>query len=366
MPDDPRDAIQRGLGAIGTAYRDAFRAATTESGLRVEAAKVLGKKGELPKLLALMRDLEPAARAEMGALVNTFKRDVEQAFEARLAELGAAARQAELGGRPFDLTLPGRVALGRGHAHPLLQVRDELLDIFRDLGFEVVDGPEVELEDNNFAKLAFPPDHPATDMQATFWVDVHDACSESAGRTEAARALLRTHTSNVQVRQMIGRRPPLAVVSAGTVYRPDEDLTHSPMFHQIEGFVVDEAVSFAHLKAVLTAFAEGLYGQGTAVRWRPSYFPFVEPGAELDVGCVMCAAPDGTRRGCRVCKGTGWLEVLGCGMIHPLVLEQCGIDSERFTGYAFGMGIERTAMLRYAIPNIRLLFDNDPRFLSQF
>jgi phenylalanyl-tRNA synthetase alpha chain len=178
--------------------------------------------------------------------------------------------------------------------------------------------------------------------------------------------LLRTHTSNVQIREMTGKKPPMAIVSAGPVYRRDEDVTHSPMFHQIEGFLVDERVSVAELKGVLTAFAERLYGAGTPVRFRPSYFPFVEPGMEVDVGCVFCKRADGTHAGCRVCKHTGWLEVLGCGMIHPEVFRHCGIDPEKYTGFAFGMGIDRIAMLRYGIPNIKLLFENDPRFLEQF
>ncbi len=194
-------------------------------------------------------------------------------------------------------------------------------------------------------------------MQDSFWVATKD---------EAQRVLLRTHTSNVQIREMTGRKPPMAIVSAGPVYRRDEDVTHSPMFHQIEGFLVDERVSVAELKGVLTAFAERLYGAGTPVRFRPSYFPFVEPGLEVDVGCVFCKLPDGSHAGCRVCKHTGWLEVLGCGMIHPDVFRHCGIDPEKYTGFAFGLGIDRIAMLRYGIPNIRHLFDNDPRFLEQF
>ena len=364
--EDAVSAIVAGLAALGTEYREAFRAADAEPALRAASARVLGKKGELTRLMSLMRDVPADARAEVGAKINAFKRDVEQAFEARLREIGERARHAELAALPLDLTLPGRLALGRGHAHPVLQVRDDILAIFRDLGFEVVEGPEVELEQNNFTKLAFPPDHPATDMQATFWVKVETDRPAEAARVVAPQVLLRTHTSNVQVRQMTTRQPPMAVVSAGAVYRPDEDLTHSPMFHQIEGFVVGEGVSFSELKGVLTAFAEGLYGPGTPVRWRPSYFPFVEPGAEMDVGCVLCSPDDGSRASCRVCKQTGWLEVLGCGMIHPAVFEHCGIDAERYTGYAFGMGIDRIAMLRYGLPSIRLLFDNDPRLLAQF
>ena len=350
--DDPALAIEQGLAALGTRFKDAFAAASTDHALRAEHARVLGKKGELTAVLALMRNVPAPDRPAVGAKVNAFKEEVESAFEARLRSLAQAAREAELTARPFDLTLPGRLELGRGHTHPIMQVRDDLLAIFRDLGFAIASGPEVELEENNFTKLAFPPDHPATDMQDSFWI--------------GPGVLLRTHTSNVQIREMTTHAPPLAVVSAGAVYRRDDDVTHSPMFHQIEGFLVDERVSFAELKGVLTAFAERLYGPGTPVRFRPSYFPFVEPGAEVDVGCVFCVRPDGSRGGCRVCKHTGWIEILGCGMIHPEVFRHCGIDSERFSGFAFGMGIERVAMLRYGIPNIRLLFENDPRFLAQF
>jgi phenylalanyl-tRNA synthetase alpha chain len=357
VTESPVAAIEEGLAELGDAYRSAFAAAATEPALRDEHAKILGKKGALTRVMALMRDVPGDARRDVGAKVNTFKQQVETAFAERLEQLARAARAAELSARPFDLSLPGRLPGGRGHLHPVLQTRDDLLTIFRDLGFEVVPGPEVELEENNFTKLAFPPDHPATDMQDTFWV------SAKAGGA-SARVLLRTHTSNTQIRVMSTRTPPMAVVSAGAVYRRDDDLTHSPMFHQIEGFLVDRQVSMADLKGVLQAFAEGLYGRGTPIRFRPSYFPFVEPGAEVDIGCVFCSPA--TRAACRVCKATGWVEVLGCGMIHPEVLQHCSIDSEQFRGYAFGFGIERIAMLRYGIPSIKLLFDNDPRFLAQF
>jgi phenylalanyl-tRNA synthetase alpha chain len=349
---DPIRAIEEGLARLGTAFHDAFAAAETEQALRNEHAKVLGKKGDLTAVLALMRHVPAGDRPKAGAAVNTFKDEVEKAFAERLTAISRAARDAELNARPFDLSLPGRLELERGHAHPIHQVRDDLLAIFRDLGFAVADGPEIELEENNFTKLNFPPDHPATDMQDSFWV--------------GATTLLRTHTSNVQIREMIRNKPPLAVVSAGRVYRRDDDVTHSPMFHQIEGFMVDEGVSLANLKGVLTAFAERLYGSGTKVRFRPSFFPFVEPGVELDAGCAFCRKADGTHAGCRICKHTGWLELLGAGMIHPEVLKHCGIDSERYTGFAFGMGIDRVAMLRYGIPNIRLMFENDPRMLAQF
>jgi phenylalanyl-tRNA synthetase alpha chain len=350
---DPTAAIEQALARFDADFRARFEAATDEQKLREERAAVL-KKGGLQDALKQMGALPADRRKAFGERVNALKAGVDEAFNARLAALARAAREAELSATPHDLTLPARVATPRGHLHPLTQVRDELLGIFRDLGFVVAEGPEVELEENNFTKLAFPPDHPATDMQDTFWVKVE-------GAPAGARTLLRTHTSPVQVREMSTRKPPLAVVSAGAVYRRDDDVTHSPMFHQIEGFLVDRRVSFANLRGVIDAFCERLYGRGAKTRYRPSYFPFVEPGAEVDVRCVFCAGS-----GCRVCKQTGWMEVLGCGLIHPAVFEHCGLDPEEYTGFAFGVGIERLAMLRYGINDIRLLFENDPRFLAQF
>ncbi len=356
---DASGSIEAGLEALSERYRQRFADADDELALRGARAEVLGKKGELTTALRGMKDVAPDQKKSVGELVNRVRASIEDMFEARLAALRQGMLEAELNARPFDLSLPGRLPVGRGHLHPVRQVMDEILDIFKSLGFEASWGPEVEVEANNFTKLAFPPDHPATDMQDTFWVDV-------AGADPAARPLLRTHTSNVQVREMSSRKPPMAVVSGGAVYRRDDDVTHSPMFHQIEGFLVDQRVSFAELKGVLTAFAQRLYGPDTPVRFRPSYFPFVEPGAEVDVGCVFCKVEDGTRASCRVCKTSGWLEILGCGMIHPEVFRHCGIDAEAYTGFAFGMGVERVAMLRYGIPDIRVLFENDPRFLAQF
>jgi phenylalanyl-tRNA synthetase alpha chain len=356
---DAGGSIEAGLSALSERYRERFAAALDEQTLRGARADVLGKKGELTGLLRGMKDVAPERRKEVGEQVNRVRGEIEQMFTGRLEELREQLLQVELCARPYDLSLPGRLPTGRGHQHPITKVRYEILDIFAALGFEAVSGPEVELEVNNFTKLAFPPDHPATDMQDTFWVDVE-------GGDEKRRPLLRTHTSNVQVREMSTRQPPMAVVSGGAVYRRDDDVTHSPMFHQIEGFLVDEKVTFAELKGVLTAFAQRLYGSDTRVRFRPSYFPFVEPGAELDVSCVFCNPDDGSRASCRVCKTSGWLEILGCGMIHPEVFQHCGIDPEKYTGFAFGLGIERVAMLRYGIPDIRVLFENDPRFLAQF
>ena len=358
MSNDPIAEIEAGLLAVGDEYRERFAAAQSEHELRNVRADILGKKGALTRVLRAMGAVPADRKREMGERTNAARAGVESAFEKRLSEIRQSLRDAELNATPFDLSLPGRPPAPRGHRHPISLVREEILDIFRSLGFEVAWGPEVELESNNFTKLAFPPDHPATDLQDTFWVRV-------LGGTPAARVLLRTQTSTVQIREMSRHAPPLAIVSGGAVYRRDDDVTHSPMFHQIEGLLVNERVSFAELKGVLTQFIYRLYGE-REIRFRPSYFPFVEPGAELDVSCVFCDSDSGSRASCRICKSTGWLEILGCGMVHPQVLEHCGIDSERFTGFAFGLGVERVAMLRYGIPDIRLLFENDPRFLAQF
>jgi phenylalanyl-tRNA synthetase alpha chain len=345
--------IESRLGALREAFAPRFDAADTESALREENAKILGKKGELTEILKGMGKVPGDARKAVGEAVNRLKLDVESAFAARLAALAGAKRDAELNATPWDLSLPGRApSWGLGHRHPISLVREEVIGIFRSLGFGVFDGPEVELELNNFTKLGFPPDHPATDMQDSFWT--------TSGH------LLRTHTSNIQVRAMSTLKPPFAFIAPGAVYRRDDDATHSPMFHQLEAFLVDRDISFAHLRGVLTEFANRLYGPGTPIRLRPSYFPFVEPGAEVDIGCVFCKREGGRRAGCSLCKHTGWIEILGCGMIHPTVFEHCGIDGEMYTGFALGMGLERIAMLRYGVPNIRLFFENDPRFLEQF
>lgn len=351
--------IRSHLATIEAQFQQRARAADSEQELRNIRASVLGKKGELTRLLRRMGGIPAEERRSVGAQVNAVKSAVEEFFSLRLAALRKTERERELVEQRFDLTLPGRLPMPRGHIHPITRIKYQILDIFSSLGFEVAWGPQVDSKENNFEKLAFPEDHPATDMQDSFWVDV-------TGAQQNTEMLLRTHTSTVQVREMSTRSPPMAVVSGGAVYRRDDDVTHSPMFHQIEGFLVDEQVSFAQLKGVLTEFAQRLYGPDTSVRFRPSYFPFVEPGAEVDVSCVFCSPDNGTRANCRVCKATGWLEILGCGMIHPEVFRHCGIDAEKYSGFAFGLGVERVAMLRYQIPDIRLLFDNDPRFLAQF
>jgi phenylalanyl-tRNA synthetase alpha chain len=344
--------IEQSLASLRATFRARLEAAATEQALRDENAKILGKKGELTAILKQMGAVPADARKALGELANTVKREVEQAFDERLRAIARAERDADLHAPPFDLTLPARVASPRGHAHPISRVRDEIVDVLASLGFAVHDGPEVESEENNFGKLGFPPDHPATDMQDSFWT--------TGGK------LLRTHTSNIQIRAMMAHPPPMAFIAPGVVYRRDDDATHSPMFHQVECFLVDEHVTMAHLRGVLSEFAERFFGAGTPVRLRPSYFPFVEPGAEVDLGCPFCKRPDSSRAGCSVCKKTGWIEILGCGMIHPVVFESCGIDPERWTGFAFGMGVERVAMIKYGIPDLRLLFENDPRFLAQF
>ena len=345
-----RDTILADLERLRAGFRERFAAAKTEQALRDENAKILGKNGELTAVLKLMGKVAPEDRKLIGGKTNALKVEVEKAFDEALAALARAKRRADLEAPPFDLTLPGREPAPRGHAHPISIVRDEIVSIFEAMGFAVFDGPEIDSAENNFDKLGFPPDHPATDMHDTFYV-----------RGDARAHVLRTHTSNIQVRAMSSQKPPFAFIAPGACYRVDNDLTHSPMFHQVEAFLVDENVSLAHLKGVLAEFAERFYGKGTPVRLRPSYFPFVEPGAEVDIGCVFCKG-----KGCNVCKQSGFIEVLGCGMIHPVVFEACGIDAEKWTGFALGMGIERQAMLRYGIPNVGLLFENDPRFLEQF
>jgi phenylalanyl-tRNA synthetase alpha chain len=338
--------------------------------LRAAGARLIGPSGELTALLKLMKDLPGDRRRELGKRANELKTAIQAAFDARLAQLEQALRRAELSAPPLDVSLPGR-GRAAGRLHPLTRVKHELLDVFGAMGFDIADGPEVDLHEHNFDKLGFPEDHPATDMQDTFFVQTPEG-----GSPERA-ILLRTHTSTVQVREMLRRKPPLAVVSAGATFRRDDDATHSPMFMQIEGFVVDEGISFAHLKGVLTHFLQRVFGREVPVRFRPSYFPFVEPGGEVDIGCTLCrrwdpegaaaraAATGAGPAACRVCKDTGFIEVLGCGMIHPIVFEQVGYDAERYTGFAFGMGIDRLTMLRFGVPHLGLLYANDPRFLEQ-
>jgi phenylalanyl-tRNA synthetase alpha chain len=349
--------FEAGLQAIASDYPAAFGACSTEPALRAVNARLVGPQGELNLLLKLLPEVAKEKRREVGQRSNQLKNQIQQTFQAKLAEIARAARDAELSATPLDISLPGR-SHKPGRLHPLTRIKHDIIDIFVSFGFDVAEAPEVELYDINFNKLGFPPDHPATDMQDSFFI------APPAG-SDPPSTLLRTHTSNVQIREMSRRQPPLAIISPGVCYRRDDDLTHSPMFMQVEGFMVDEGVTFAHLKGVLTRFVHRMFGPEIPVRFRPSYFPFVEPGGELDIGCVFCKSWERHKTGCRVCKDSGWIEILGCGMIHPTVLRNVGYDPQRVTGFAFGMGIDRTAMLRYGISDIRNLYDNDPRFLTQ-
>lgn len=351
--------FERVLSELDSGFAGAFEVATDEQTLRNQNARLLGPQGTLTALLKRMPELPGESRREFGKRANQLKRSIEQAFQRRLEQLASEQLRAELSGPALDVSLPGRFA-DSGRLHLLTRTRHELLDLFRTMGFDIADGPEVDLHENNFDRLGFPKDHPAADMQDTFFVQTAEGQPERS-------MLLRTHTSTVQVREMLRREPPLAVVSAGHVFRRDDDATHSPMFMQLEGFLVDEGVSFADLKGVLSHFLRALFGQDVPVRFRPSYFPFVEPGGEVDVGCAICRRWAEPGAGpCRICKNTGFIEILGCGMIHPVVFQQVGYDPERYTGFAFGMGLDRVAMMRYGVDNVGLLYQNDSRFLGQF
>jgi len=307
----------------------------------------LGKKGRLTEQLKQLGSLPAAERPAAGQAINRVKERVQQALEARREALQASQLDAQLASERVDVTLPGR-GQPQGGLHPVTITMRRIEQLFRPLGFSVAEGPEIEDDQHNFEALNIPAHHPARAMHDTFYFDAH--------------TLLRTHTSPVQVRVMEQRQPPLRIIAPGRVYRCDSDLTHTPMFHQVEGLLVDEHVSFANLRGLLDEFLRAFFERSDLpVRFRPSYFPFTEPSAEVDIQCVMCAG-----EGCRVCGQSGWLEVLGCGMVHPKVFEQAGIDNERYTGFAFGMGVERLAMLRYGVNDLRLFFENDMNFLKQF
>ncbi|MEF2145367.1 MAG: phenylalanine--tRNA ligase subunit alpha [Desulfovibrionaceae bacterium] len=315
--------------------------------LRIE---FLGRKGKLAASMADLRDLSNEDKPEAGKKANEVKTALTELLDAAQHKLERA--EAEEGLSRFDPTLPGRKPWA-GSLHPVTLVMDEICDVFTGLGFEVVSGPEVENDWNNFEALNMPPDHPARDMQDTLYV--------------SDRILLRTHTSSLQIRTMRDRKPPVAAVAPGRVYRRDSDITHTPMFHQIEGFLADKNVSMADLRGTLTAFVRQLFGSSVKVRFRPSFFPFTEPSAEADISCFLCGGK-GEKDGCtcRVCKGTGWVEILGCGMIDPNVFRSVGYDPEEVQGFAFGLGVERVAMLKYGIGDLRMFFENDVRFLEQF
>ncbi len=309
--------------------------------------RMLGKKGEVTALLRGMGALPAEERPQMGQLINQLRSELEEALATKETALSSAMKAAQLQAETLDITMPGKAAK-TGGLHPLNTVLADLIDIFQSMGFDVVDGPEVETEHYCFEALNVPKDHPARDMQDTFYL--------------AEDLLLRTQTSAAQIRTMEQRKPPIRMICPGRVFRADEvDATHSPVFHQVEGLVVDKGITMCDLKGVLEQFAHEIYGSDTKVRFRPSFFPFTEPSVEVDVSCSACGG-----KGCRVCKGNGWIEILGAGMVHPRVLAGCGIDPEVYSGFAFGIGLDRLTTTRYKISDIRLLFENDQRFLEQF
>ncbi|HEX3175090.1 MAG TPA: phenylalanine--tRNA ligase subunit alpha [Methylomirabilota bacterium] len=332
--------------AVAGEARAAIARAATSSELESIRVKYLGRSGALTQILKALGTLPAEERPAVGAAANEAKRELEAQLESRLAEaLETERRRQRAEARP-DLTLPGRRPPS-GTQHPLTRVRDEIVAVFMGLGFSVAEGPQIETDAYNFEMLNIPRDHPARDMQDTFYL--------------SPETLLRTHTSPVQIRTMRAQRPPVRIICPGVVYRRDADITHSPMFHQVEGLAVDAHITMADLKGTLDLFARELFGERSKIRFRPSFFPFTEPSAEVDVLCFLCGG-----EGCRVCKQSGWLEILGSGMVHPHVMRNVGYDPEQVTGWAFGMGIERIAMLKYGVDDIRLFFENDLRFLKQF
>ncbi len=315
----------------------------------IEALRIryLGKKGELTAVLRGMGKLSPEERPIMGQLANEVRTQIEEQLTKRAGELKAAAMEGRLRKEKLDVTVPGE-KIYMGHLHPLTKMRRELEDIFSGMGFSIAEGPEVETDYYNFQALNTPADHPARDTQDTFYI--------------TDNVLLRSQTSPVQVRTMEHMRPPIRIISPGRVYRSDTmDATHSPLFHQLEGLVVDEGITMGDLKGTLEKFAQLMFGQETRVRFRPHHFPFTEPSAEVDVSCFQCGG-----KGCRLCKGEGWIEILGAGMVHPNVLRGCNIDPTKYSGFAFGMGVERIFMLKHHVDDLRYLYENDVRFLAQF
>jgi phenylalanyl-tRNA synthetase alpha chain len=339
MNDKVEAVVERALSAIENAH--------TTAALEEARVRLLGRKGELTTLLRQMKSVDPEDRPKFGALVNSARETIEKELDERARVLVAAEKAARLELERIDVTMPGR-APRIGKIHPLTRGIMDITEIFVEMGFAVVEGPEVETDYYNFEALNTPQYHPARDVQDTFYVN--------------DTVLLRTQTSPMQVREMEKREPPVKVVVPGRVYRRDQvDATHSPVFHQIEGLLVDHDITFTDLKGTLAMFARKFYGEERKVRFRPHYFPFTEPSAEMDISCAICGGA-----GCRVCKQEGWIEVLGCGLVHPNVLRAVGYDPDELTGYAFGMGVERLVMLKHGIDDLRLLYENDLRFLSQF
>ncbi len=339
----PEEGMQKRIKQVEASFLKEIAGVSQPADLENIRVKYLSRKGQIARLFSGLKDVAAEDRPSVGQQLNALKSKAESIFSERKQQFESASK----GDEDIDLTLPGRRAV-LGHKHPLSIVQDEIKFIFRGMGFRVEDGPEIETDYYNFEALNMPKNHPARDMQDTLYI------------TEDI--LLRTHTSPVQVRVMKSQQPPVKIIAPGRVYRRDTpDASHSPLFHQVEGLVVDEGINFGDLKGVITAFAHKMFGSDIKVRFRPSFFPFTEPSAEYDFNCVFCRG-----KGCRVCKNTGWMEISGAGMVDPNVFESVGYDSEKYTGYAFGMGVDRIAMLKYGISDIRLFFENDMRFLSQF
>ena len=344
-----RDSLEALRGEV----LDRIQQAASEKEIEQLRVEVLGRGGKVTLLLRALKDLPAEERPTMGERLNQLRRALEERLDEQLAVVKEKAKAAALSEERIDITLPG-ARFERGRIHPVTLVIDEIIDVFWGMGFEIARGPDIEDDYHNFEALNIPKDHPARDMQDTFFV--------SNGN------LLRTHTSPLQIRTMESRKPPLQIIVPGAVYRHDDDATHSPMFHQVEGFMVDKNIAFSDLKGVLSHVLRQIFGRDAGVRFRPSFFPFTEPSAEIDIQCVICGGSGSARGGesCRVCKTTGWLEILGAGMIDPAVFKFVGYDPEEVSGFAFGMGVERIAMLKFGIDDIRLFFQNDLRFLRQF
>ena len=338
--------MKQKLEEIRASALQTIDAAADLAALEQLRVKFLGRKGVLTDVLRGLAQCSPEDRPVVGKVANEVKQAVADALEARKDALAASQEAASAAAERLDLSLPGRLPL-RGHKHPVMRVAEEISDIFIQLGFQIAAGPDVETEYYNFDSLNTPANHPARDLHDTFFVK--------------PGVVLRTHTSPVQMRVMERTQPPVAVIVPGRVYRVDQDASHSPMFYQIEGLLVDKGISFADLKGVLRLFIQRYFGPTTKTRFRPHYFPFTEPSAEVDISCTVCSG-----KGCRVCKHSGWLEILGCGMVHPEVFKYANYDSETYTGFAFGLGVERIAMLTHAISSIHYLYENDLRFLEQF
>jgi len=339
--------VEQQLEKLVNDAQQAIQAAADLQSLDEVRVNYLGKKGSITGMMKELGKLPAEQRPEAGQVINRAKQAIQSAIEARKDNLQSAKLATQLASETIDVTLPGR-SHGMGGLHPVTRVLDRIEDLFNQLGFETAEGPEIEDDFHNFEALNIPESHPARAMHDTFYIN--------------DKLVLRTHTSPVQIRVMQERQPPLKIIAPGRVYRCDSDVTHTPMFHQVEGLLVDRDVSFTDLKAILIEFLQRFFERDDlAVRFRPSYFPFTEPSAEADIQCVMCSGA-----GCRVCKQTGWLEILGCGMVHPNVFKHVNIDSELYTGFAFGMGVERLAMMRYGVNDLRMFFENDLRFLQQF